>query len=218
MAGQGCVAAATAAELEQDQAAAGTAAAADNSDEQDSSVTSDTGDTSWETVRAACVSGVQAVQQLLPAVQLPGAAGCEAACTAARQKLQQQCTQLQQQCSQLQQQLQLGPSDEVSSETASQIGGQLVQVGGALCAQLPVPLCCNNPGCVDLRGASEQQLVAGKGSVCSHCRWVGIRSAEVAISGHSSCKVHYSQQPTEEPAHQRGSQAYYSADMHSPNC
>jgi hypothetical protein len=49
---------------------------------------------------------------------------------------------------------------------------QLVQLGQALCAQLPVPLCCNNPGCVELRGASEQQLVAGKGSVCSRCRWV----------------------------------------------
>jgi hypothetical protein len=115
------------------------------------------------------------VQQLLPSVQLPGAAGSEAACTAAHQQLQQQCGELQQQ---------LGPLDEPSSEAAVswvtpsrlrraaseaalqlpqgvaaavlQFGLQLVQFGGALCAQLPVPLCCNNPGCVVLRGASEQ--------------------------------------------------------------
>jgi hypothetical protein len=49
-------------------------------------------------------------------------------------------------------------------------GQQLVQFGAALCAQLPVPLCCNNPGCEKSSGASEQLLVAGKGSVCSRCK------------------------------------------------
>jgi hypothetical protein len=57
-------------------------------------------------------------------------------------------------------------------ELGSELGKQLVRVGEALCAQLPVPLCCNNPGCLQLFGASEQQLVEGKGSVCSTCRWV----------------------------------------------
>jgi hypothetical protein len=52
------------------------------------------------------------------------------------------------------------------------LGARLVACGEALAALCPVPLCCNNPGCLELRGASELQLVAGKGSVCSRCRWV----------------------------------------------
>jgi hypothetical protein len=47
---------------------------------------------------------------------------------------------------------------------------RLVACGEALAALCPVPLCCNNPSCTELRGASEPQLVAGKGSVCSRCR------------------------------------------------
>jgi hypothetical protein len=54
------------------------------------------------------------------------------------------------------------------------LGARLVACGEALAALCPVPLCCNNPGCVELRGASELQLVAGKGSVCSRCRWVQV--------------------------------------------
>ncbi|KAF6259866.1 hypothetical protein COO60DRAFT_1638062 [Scenedesmus sp. NREL 46B-D3] len=42
----------------------------------------------------------------------------------------------------------------------------MVALGGALAAQ-PLPHCCNNPGCVELRGASELQLVGGKGCVCA---------------------------------------------------
>jgi hypothetical protein len=53
---------------------------------------------------------------------------------------------------------------------ASGFGQQLGQFGEVLCAQLPVPLCCNNPGCESLSGGSEQLLVAGKGSVCSRCK------------------------------------------------
>jgi hypothetical protein len=49
---------------------------------------------------------------------------------------------------------------------------QLAALDQALCAQFPLPYCCNNPGCVELRGASGLQLVGGKGSVCSRCRWV----------------------------------------------
>jgi hypothetical protein len=52
------------------------------------------------------------------------------------------------------------------------VGARLMACGEALAALRPVPLCCNNPGCVELRGASELQLVAGKGSQCSRCRWV----------------------------------------------
>jgi hypothetical protein len=42
-------------------------------------------------------------------------------------------------------------------------------VGSALCAGVPVPWCCNNPDCTNLAGASEQQLVGGKGCVCGSC-------------------------------------------------
>jgi hypothetical protein len=50
------------------------------------------------------------------------------------------------------------------------LGQRLVCCGDALAALCPVPLCCNNPGCVELRGSSEQQLVGGKGTLCSKCR------------------------------------------------
>jgi hypothetical protein len=43
----------------------------------------------------------------------------------------------------------------------------------ALCTQFPLTCCCNNPGCTELRGASELQLVGGKGCV-PRCRWVWI--------------------------------------------
>jgi hypothetical protein len=53
----------------------------------------------------------------------------------------------------------------------------------AVCAQFPLPYCCNNPGCVELRGASELQLVGGKGCVCARCRWVmdDVSMAELAM-------------------------------------
>ncbi|WIA16529.1 hypothetical protein OEZ85_013206 [Tetradesmus obliquus] len=47
---------------------------------------------------------------------------------------------------------------------------RLVACGEGLAALCPVPLCCNNPRCVELRGPSEQQLVAGNGGLCSRCR------------------------------------------------
>jgi hypothetical protein len=50
----------------------------------------------------------------------------------------------------------------------------VLQAGRALAlvlvTQCPLPYCCNNPGCVELRGARELQLVGGKGTVCSRCR------------------------------------------------
>jgi hypothetical protein len=52
------------------------------------------------------------------------------------------------------------------------VGQRLVACGKALAALCPVPLCCNNPGCVELRGVSERQLVGGPGTRCSNCRWV----------------------------------------------
>jgi hypothetical protein len=61
-------------------------------------------------------------------------------------------------------------SDDLCAATAA-TAQQMVALGEALCAQFPLAHCCNNPGCVELRGASELQLVGGKGCVCSRCRW-----------------------------------------------
>jgi hypothetical protein len=98
-AGQGCIATAAApapapaAVSGFSQAAAGTSAAAGGTAVQSRADAA----CPWPFVRSACVAGLQALQQLLPAVQLPGAAGSEEACAAAHQQLQQQCTQLLQQ-------------------------------------------------------------------------------------------------------------------------
>jgi hypothetical protein len=134
--------------------------------------------------RAACHLGAT-----LPTVELPGGPGSEQACAAARQQL----LTLQ---AGLQQGLDAAVLDSTAAGSSSSSGSgsdtagasegstavdmaavpglaqQLVVLGGALCAQLPLPYCCNNPGCVELRGASELQLVGGKGTVCSRCRWV----------------------------------------------
>jgi hypothetical protein len=66
-------------------------------------------------------------------------------------------------------QLQQSSSDFLDAAMPA-IAQQMVALGEALCAQFPLPHCCNNPGCVELRGASELQLVGGKGCVCSRCR------------------------------------------------
>jgi hypothetical protein len=60
----------------------------------------------------------------------------------------------------------------MTADLLPELAPKLAACGEALAALCPVPLCCNNPGCVELREASELQLVAGKGSVCSRCRWV----------------------------------------------
>jgi hypothetical protein len=154
----------------------------------------------WTTAAQVCKIGLGVLAgELRPSVQLPGAAGCGKACAAAHQQLQQQCSQLQQQSAPLIDEVDKGKdswgqsfylrrtlgvaaASELPQDAAAAVSGfgaQLVQFGGALCAQLPVPLCCNNPGCVELRGASEQQLVAGKGSVCSRCRWVAAQAAGI---------------------------------------
>jgi hypothetical protein len=153
---------------------------------------------SWADAAFVCTCGLRVLaERLLPAVQLPGAAGGEKACVKACKQLQQQCTQLQEQAETLigllndanlgwEAPLYLGITPSTVAEKlpqsgaaiALQLGQPLVQSSKALCAQLPEPLCCNNPGCVQLRGASEQQLVAGKGSVCSRCRWVAAQEEQ----------------------------------------
>jgi hypothetical protein len=150
----------------------------------------------------------------LPAVELPGGPGSEQACAAARQQL----LQLQ---AGLQQGLGAVVLDSTAAGSSSSSGSgsgsgsssgtagaseastpfkmasvpglaqQLVALGGALCAQLPLPYCCNNPGCVELRGASELQLVGGKGTVCSRCRWVqAARQLQLHSSNVQAAKPH----------------------------
>jgi hypothetical protein len=143
---------------------------------------------SWTKAAAACNGHLEVVVKLLPAVRLPGAAGSEQACVKARKQLQQQAKMLlglldaaDLGC---EAPFYLGTAPSMAAEqlphsvtaSALQFGQQLVQFSNALCAQLPLPVCCNNPCCVELRGASEQQLVAGKGKLCSRCRWVAART------------------------------------------
>jgi hypothetical protein len=44
------------------------------------------------------------------------------------------------------------------------------QFGVALVSDVPVPACCNSPGCVELGGVSEAGLVGGSRGRCSSCR------------------------------------------------
>jgi hypothetical protein len=50
------------------------------------------------------------------------------------------------------------------------LGIQLQEAGAALCAKLPLPWLCNNPGCMSVEGASELQLVGGRSCVCGGCK------------------------------------------------
>jgi hypothetical protein len=52
-----------------------------------------------------------------------------------------------------------------------QLGQQLQEFGGAVCAALPVRFCCNNVQCMSLAGFSEQQQVAGRRNTCSGCKY-----------------------------------------------
>jgi hypothetical protein len=133
-------------------------------------------------------------------VQLPGAAASEQACAAARQQLMQLQGRLQQD---LQDAVVALDSSGGSSRAASHnaepaaaaasdlppavaaalpdLAQKMVVFGHALCAQFPLPYCCNNPGCTELQGASELQPVGGKGCVCARCRWVMGWCAECAV-------------------------------------
>jgi hypothetical protein len=181
----------TPAEPSSQHAAAGAAADAASA-EQQAVEDSEAGYTSsaWPSVLTVCSIGLRALtEQLLPSLQLPGVPGSQEACSAAHQQLTQQCKQLQGQLEVLNDAVNEAglswssqfylhhtsdaPGVQLPQGLAAAVlkfGQQLGQLGEALCAQLPVPLCCNNPGCESLSGASEQLLVAGKGSVCSRCK------------------------------------------------
>ncbi|KAF6254923.1 hypothetical protein COO60DRAFT_1663557, partial [Scenedesmus sp. NREL 46B-D3] len=105
------------------------------------------------TALTMCCKGTKYVLRTLPAATLPRTAK-------ARSGIQKQLVE---DLQQLQQQLRvaLAAPDE---------GVQTSADGNALAALCPVPLCCNNPSCLELHGASKLQLVAGQGSRCSRCK------------------------------------------------
>jgi hypothetical protein len=131
-------------------------------------------------------SGVDWLERVLPAVELPGGAASEPA----KQQLLQLQGRLQQDFQDSRQLLRLTYArrltykertqaveraaerqvDAAAAAALDTLADQAQALGEALCAQLPQAHCCNNPGCVELRGASELQLVGGKGCVCSRCR------------------------------------------------
>lgn len=47
---------------------------------------------------------------------------------------------------------------------------QVVEAVRKLSALLPLPLCCNNPNCINMNKESDLQLVAGKNCVCAGCK------------------------------------------------
>jgi hypothetical protein len=59
---------------------------------------------------------------------------------------------------------------------------QLLQLATGVCTQLVsvegAAQCCANPGCTNYSKLSEQEVVTGKGTVCSSCRAVRLCSAE----------------------------------------
>jgi hypothetical protein len=57
-----------------------------------------------------------------------------------------------------------------TTSSTSQLLQQVQQAAEAVCAELPLPHCCNYTSCSNLSGDSEAALVGGKGSVCSGCR------------------------------------------------
>jgi len=58
----------------------------------------------------------------------------------------------------------------LAADIWQQVCQQLQEVGTALCNALPVPWLCNNPGCTNMAGASELQLIGGRSCVCGGCR------------------------------------------------
>ncbi|KAF6253232.1 hypothetical protein COO60DRAFT_1643321 [Scenedesmus sp. NREL 46B-D3] len=113
---------------------------------------------------------------VLPAIEMLGGPGSEQACAAARQQLLQLQGRLQQGLQEA-----VGVLDSSTGICAGvlpaavaaalpAVAQQMAALGEALCDQFPLPHCCNNPCCVELRGVSELRLVGGKGCVCGRCR------------------------------------------------
>jgi hypothetical protein len=133
-----------------------------------------------------CAARVTSMWPLLHRVQLPGAPVSEAACEAARQQLQQQLAEVAEitlayncvfaEAKKVGQLHVSGGSEQLVTQLQRvgkglpSLGQQLVLFAEAVCAQLSVALCCNNPNCQELRGATEQRLLPAE-SVCPGCKW-----------------------------------------------
>jgi hypothetical protein len=76
--------------------------------------------------------------------------------------------QEQQQPEELQQQRE--KQQDKKPRIALQLAKRLQQLASVVINQLPQPHCCNNPGCRNLEGLSEHELVSGKSSRCSGCK------------------------------------------------
>lgn len=53
---------------------------------------------------------------------------------------------------------------------SAELANQLSQFGRAVCAAVPVTVCCNHPSCVCLERAKELFLVNGKSCICGQCK------------------------------------------------
>jgi hypothetical protein len=69
-----------------------------------------------------------------------------------------------------QQQQQRKKQQDKKPRIALQLSKGLQQLASVVINQLPQPHCCNNPGCRNLDGLSEQELVSGRSSRCSGCK------------------------------------------------
>jgi hypothetical protein len=108
-----------------------------------------------------------------------------------QQQEQQQPEELQQQ----QQQQQREKQQDKKPRIALRLAQRLQQLASVVISQLPLPHCCNNPGCRNLHGLSEQELVSGRSSRCSGCKVACYCSRECqaehwgATAGHkAACK------------------------------
>jgi hypothetical protein len=67
-------------------------------------------------------------------------------------------------------------------------GSRIQQLAAAVSAQYPISWCCNNPGCCNLAGLSELELVSGCSSNyrCSGCRIASCCSKGCQVSCHNN--------------------------------
>jgi hypothetical protein len=63
-----------------------------------------------------------------------------------------------------------GPDGVVAGRVAGLI--KALEAVSSTCSVFAVPHCCNNPGCSNLAGASELDIVSGKGCICGGCQVV----------------------------------------------